>query len=756
MIHRFEVRAKDPTSDPTARKAAKQAHALGISPSAVHAARVYLVEAKLTEAQLATLTTSLFADPVLETCTRGAPPSRSAMQTVEVHPLPGVMDPVAQTVRTAVAEITGVDELRVSTGWRYDFSGISSEQAHDVASGALANATVDAVHTGPFCPESFPTLAPADQSVVHVPIRELDEDALIRMSREDHLFLSLDEMWAIQMHYRAIDREPTDIELETLAQTWSEHCVHKTLKSTVRYTCAGDDTIDWADRPGVEVQPDGSVIINNLLKSTVAAATHELIAEGVDWTRSVFVDNAGIIDFDEDNAVCVKVETHNHPSAIEPYGGAATGIGGVHPRHHGHRARRQTDREHGCVLCGAPRYRHESTFPRGASPGAYADARDRRRARLRQPHGHSYAQRRRVLRRSVHREPARVLRVRRHHAGGQDLGRREARRSDRRAGRADQGATASTGRRSPPPSSPTTHADEFSHAVQIGNAIEEKRTLDAILRARDARGRVSVFTRSPTAARAGSRARSGRWARRSARRSSSIERRSSTTACATTRSGSPRARSAWSSPSPKASSRRCSAICDEEHVELSLCWAVFGTDAKNNRELMLNYRGEEVGRISMALLHDGIPDADARGPLAQPAWSRSMDQRSAPALDHADIKHAAQGCSRIPTSLPSAGSSSSTTTRCRGTRWSSRWSGRAAIGPGDAAVIQPVAGSKRGSRSRAALHDIPSATRSSAAIRTSWRSPRVDECVRNLVCVGADPERIAILDNFCWPSCNEA
>jgi phosphoribosylformylglycinamidine (FGAM) synthase-like enzyme len=70
------------------------------------------------------------------------------------------------------------------------------------------------------------------------------------------------------------------------------------------------------------------VTIHNLLKSTVAAATHELIADGVDWTLSVFVDNAGIIRFDDEHAVCVKVETHNHPSAIEPYGGAATGIGG--------------------------------------------------------------------------------------------------------------------------------------------------------------------------------------------------------------------------------------------------------------------------------------------------------------------------------------------------------------------------------------------------------------------------------------------
>ena len=74
--------------------------------------------------------------------------------------------------------------------------------------------------------------------------------------------------------------------------------------------------------------PDGTIEIDNLLKSTVAAATHELIAEGIDWTLSVFKDNSGVIAFDDQFGVCIKVETHNHPSAIEPYGGSATGIGG--------------------------------------------------------------------------------------------------------------------------------------------------------------------------------------------------------------------------------------------------------------------------------------------------------------------------------------------------------------------------------------------------------------------------------------------
>src|SRR5207249_1469871 len=71
--------------------------------------------------------------------------------------------------------------------------------------------------------------------------------------------------------------------------------------------------------------------INNLLKETIFAATAEIRRRlgQEDWCVSVFEDNAGVVKFDERYHVCFKVETHNHPSAIEPYGGANTGLGGV-------------------------------------------------------------------------------------------------------------------------------------------------------------------------------------------------------------------------------------------------------------------------------------------------------------------------------------------------------------------------------------------------------------------------------------------
>jgi phosphoribosylformylglycinamidine synthase len=138
-----------------------------------------------------------------------------------------------------------------------------------------------------------------------VAIREADDQQLMKISREGLLSLSLEEMKVLQDHYRSLGRDPTDAELETFAQTWSEHCVHKTF--------TGD----------IETEEG---LISNMLKTTVARVTRELDPE---WCFSVFVDNAGIVDFEGDTAVAFKVETHNHPSALEPFGGAATGVGGV-------------------------------------------------------------------------------------------------------------------------------------------------------------------------------------------------------------------------------------------------------------------------------------------------------------------------------------------------------------------------------------------------------------------------------------------
>jgi phosphoribosylformylglycinamidine synthase subunit PurSL len=131
------------------------------------------------------------------------------------------------------------------------------------------------------------------------------DQQLIELSNELGLALSLQEMKQIQAYFKKQKRNPTDVELQTIGQTWSEHCCHKTFKGKIRLN-------------GKE--------IDSLFKTYIAKATREINPK---WCISVFEDNAGIISFDKGYAIAAKVETHNHPSAVEPFGGAATGVGGV-------------------------------------------------------------------------------------------------------------------------------------------------------------------------------------------------------------------------------------------------------------------------------------------------------------------------------------------------------------------------------------------------------------------------------------------
>ena len=122
-------------------------------------------------------------------------------------------------------------------------------------------------------------------------------------------------MRTIQQFYVDLGRSPTDIELETLAQTWSEHCVHKTFRAEIDFSVQ--------NAAGEVIHQE---TVDGLLNQYIRAATERVYP---DWLHSAFVDDAGIIAFDDNLDLAFKVETHNHPSALEPFGGANTGIGGV-------------------------------------------------------------------------------------------------------------------------------------------------------------------------------------------------------------------------------------------------------------------------------------------------------------------------------------------------------------------------------------------------------------------------------------------
>jgi phosphoribosylformylglycinamidine synthase II len=143
-----------------------------------------------------------------------------------------------------------------------------------------------------------------------IPLLGASDSQLLEISRKGLLSLNLLEMKAIQAYFKKRGEDPSDVELETIAQTWSEHCKHKTFSGMIEY----------------EEEGRGSRVYDNLLKSTIMRVTEELDRP---WCWSTFRDNAGVIALDDEWGVAFKVETHNHPSALEPYGGAGTGLGGV-------------------------------------------------------------------------------------------------------------------------------------------------------------------------------------------------------------------------------------------------------------------------------------------------------------------------------------------------------------------------------------------------------------------------------------------
>ncbi|MBA3992373.1 MAG: phosphoribosylformylglycinamidine synthase [Cyanobacteria bacterium DS2.3.42] len=248
--------------------------------------------------------------------------------------LPGVTDNLAHTVEEAL-RLKGLKEiLKVASGRGFLFKEKSGDakaisesliykEYHPLTDRFIVHET-EGDSEGLL---KFPhVVLPETPKVDNVSL-ELDDAQLERLSKERLLALNLDEMKAIRQYYRLdktkADRKarnmpdmPTDVELEILAQTWSEHCKHKIFNAKITH-------IDNSKPRDLRTET-----INSLYKTYIKAATKKLSQ----WRKdllSVFEDNAGVVKWDNETAVCFKVETHNSPSALEPYGGALTGILGV-------------------------------------------------------------------------------------------------------------------------------------------------------------------------------------------------------------------------------------------------------------------------------------------------------------------------------------------------------------------------------------------------------------------------------------------
>ncbi|MHC4378203.1 MAG: phosphoribosylformylglycinamidine synthase subunit PurL [Planctomycetota bacterium] len=722
---RVEVFKRPEQADPEGAHALAALHELELT--AVVTARLgrgTLLSPGLQRDQVERIAREVLADPVLDEirvlapgeCPAAAP---DGWQRVLCAPLPGVMDPVAESLRALLVRsglTRGVEDLEVATfrAWELEGSPAAAE-LREAARRVLCNETIEALSIGS---EALPFGVPtgtAQRGRVELALLDASDDELQRVSRDGQLSLSLVEMQEIQKHFAELGREPSLAELETIAQTWSEHCKHKTLTGLVDMQ-----------------RPDGSVErIDNLLKSTIARATHELDKE---WCWSVFVDNAGTVQFEGDWGVCFKVETHNHPSAIDPYGGAGTGIGGVirDILGAGLGAKPIANTDAFCVgpLDLAPEELPKgSMHPRRILRGVVSGVRD-------------YGNRMGIPTVSgglwVHEGYVGNPLI---YAGTVGLLKREHVEKSVAPGDAIVAVGGRTGRDG-------IHGATFSsielsedsetvssHAVQIGNAIQEKGVLDCLLAARDAglyRGVTDCGAGgfSSAVGEMGEETGAEVWLDRAPLKYPGLS-----------------SHEVWIS---EAQERMVLSVPPDKLDALLPLFAAEDVEAvqigvfTDDKRLVLKDGDEVVGDMAMEFLHDGTPrvvrQAEFNAPAAaDPGAPGSPDLNA----DVVALLGSPNICSRewIIRQYDHEVQARTVLRPLVGER---------ADGPGDGSVLQPLPDSKRG-----LAIGCGGNPRTGRLDPWAMAAANIDEALRNVVAVGADPTRAALLDNFSWGNCDK-
>ncbi len=742
MIYRIDVTTRGPSRggqapvDTLGEAIRRQIAEFGTHVGPIQTARIFLIEADAKRDRIEQVARELLADPVVENAEiLQAKPADEGVSRIEIHLKPGVMDPVAASTESAIRDM-GIHVWEVRTGRAYLIhSQMPREELQRIASRVLANGVIESVHFEAFLPTQFPAGREYQLKVNRVGIRDLSDEQLTKLSREAHLFLSLAEMKAIQDYYHKQNREPTDVELETLAQTWSEHCVHKTLKSAVE--------MEIRDEHGKVLEKRS---YDNLIKDTIFKSTVELMRESSgkgEFCLSVFADNAGVVAFDDADAICFKVETHNHPSAIEPYGGSATGVGGVirDILGTGMAAKPVANTDVFCVAY--PDYDREALpkgiiHPKRILQQIVAGVRDYgNRMGIPTVNGAVYFDNRYLGNPLVFCGCVGLI--------PRSLVRKETKPGDAivvmggRTGRDGiHGATFSSAELT------DTHADEFSHAVQIGNAITEKKVTDVVIQARD----LGLFNAITDCGAGGLSSAVGEMGEKLG---AEVELSKVPLKYAGLRHD-----EIWIS---EAQERMVLAVPPDKVDELLKLAAgedveatVIGHFGTKGAELILKYQSQEVGRLSMDFLHNGLPKRKTKAVATKRSTGGSpvsavqnhgrgahatatLKDRLLAALGHPNIAskhwvirqydHEVQGGSVVKPLI-----------------------GPLQVGPSNAAVLRPKLGSHRGVAIGCGLapHIEDPYDMAIAAI---------DEAVRNVVAVGADPARTAILDNFCWPSVDD-
>ena len=729
MLWDVEIRPAPGRRDAEADRAAEHARGLGLTVAPTASARSFLIEGDLTREQIERDAVPLLCDPVVEVAEVFALPRNAEArpglgvtggkeEVLNVLYLPGVTDNVARSAKGALERL-GLDAANVASVRKYAVpADADPDQLDRLCRRVLANDSVEHVVRGPLTLGTLALGKPYRFERVVVPLAGLDDAALVRLSKDGQLSLSLAEMKTVQAHFADLGREPTDCELESIAQTWSEHCSHKTLAGPIRYD-----------------GPDGRVEFGNMLKETIFAATvaiRERLGAG-DWCRSVFSDNAGVVHFDgvgaDEQCVCIKVETHNHPSAIEPYGGANTGLGGVirDPLGTGLGAKPLCSTD---VFCFGPPDLPPDDVPPGALhprtvlDGVVAGVRDYgNRMGIPTVNGAVLFDGRYVGNPLVFCGNVALISA--------DKVAKKVSPGDRIVTLG--GATGRDGIHGATFSSVDLHEESESvsgGAVQIGDAVTEKMLADVLLEARD-RGLYSAVTDCGA----------GGF-------SSAVGEMGEKTGAEVHLDRAPlkypglSPMEIWISEAqermvfavPPADWPAFRDLAESEGVGVADLGAFTDTG-----RLVLKYAGETVADLAMSFLHDGRPL------VVREAVYRPL------AVSRPKLPSKTDWTDELKAILASPNVASKEFIVRQYDQEVQAHSvlkplvGEAEDGPGDASVIRPLPGSPRGLAIGCGINprygDLDPARMAESAL---------DEAVCNVVAVGADPSRIAVLDNFCW------
>ena len=719
-LYRIEVGLHEHLPDPAAEALAAQFKSLGLpAPTCARTVRIFWVEVELACEHVLALAAKLFADPLTEKASvNQSLYDEAGAKRLEIVRKPGVMDPVVDSLRKALAD-SGVHAAHVATGRKYLVWGpLDADVLHGAARRILANESIEEIHLD--APAPVHRLSGAAKfELRRVPLAGKSEVELLDLSKQGCLSLSAAEMRSIQAHFEKLDRDPTDIELETIAQTWSEHCRHKTMKGIVNFS-----------------GPDGQQKrYENLLKETIVRAT-----ETVDHSRclSVFKDNAGVVAFDDTWAVTFKVETHNHPSAIEPYGGAGTGLGGCIRDTLGTGLGAQPIANTDVFCFGLPDARFEdlppgTLHPRRVMQGVVSGVRDYgNRMGIPTVNGAVHFDSRYTGNPLVYCGSVGLI--------PRDKIDKAARCGDLivvlggRTGRDGiHGATFS--------SVELTQESETvsSGAVQIGNAIEEKKVLDVLMQARDA----GLYTCVTDCGAGGLSSAIGEMGEETGAEVDLEKPPLKYTGLTYTEIWISEAQERMVLAVPPERWLALERLCEAEAVEATVI-GQFTSD----RMLRLRCQGTLVGELAMEFLHGGLPIVErtavwaGRPPVTDPICALSTHGQRDP---HEDVGRVLRDLLAHPTLASKEWIVRQYDHEVQGRMVLKPLVGLRDDGPGDAAVLTPVLGSTQGL-----------ALSNGLCPQFTELDPRemarlaVDEALRNAVAVGADPAHCFILDNFSW------